>query len=75
MNSGIHYGGFIDWITFYALSAIFHPYNGGMFQAMIVIICRNKVGFKQAVAGNSVKRTFQFAFCSIKFHFAKKYTY
>ena len=43
MKSGINYGGFNDWIMFYALSAIFHPYNGGMFQAMIVIICMNNI--------------------------------
>ena len=39
MNSVILYGGLNDWIMFYALSAIFHPYYGGMFQAMSVIIC------------------------------------
>ena len=44
MNSGINYGGYIDWIMFYALSAILHPYKGGMFQAMIVIICINNIG-------------------------------
>lgn len=41
MNSGINYGGYI---MFYALSAILHPYKGGMFQAMIVIICMNNIG-------------------------------
>ena len=82
-NSVIHYGGLIDYITFYALLAICRPYNGGMFQTITVIICIKNIGplLSDSVSlmvenfGNNVNMAFKFPFRFIQCNFSIIYTY
>ena len=62
MNSGIHYSGLIDWILFNALSIKRRDVSSYDCNYLYKLYRNVAVGFKQAVVGNSVNRTFQFAF-------------